>query len=107
MLKATRRCELCARATPQLTIHHLIPRTRHKNRKNKRTFSRRDVRERTILLCAPCHKNLHAVLSNKELERDFNTLDALRNHPKINKFTRWITGKPADMHVVVHKNSKG
>ena len=33
-------------------------------------------------------------LSEKELERDFNTIDRLRAHPEIAKFARWIGGKP-------------
>lgn len=106
MLTPLQTCVLCGREVSQLTIHHLIPRTRHKNRKNKRTFSRKEVRGRLILVCAPCHKNIHAVLSNKELERDYNTIDALRCHPKIKNFTQWITDKPPHMHVVVHKNTK-
>lgn len=58
------------------------------------------------MVCRPCHKNIHAVLSNKELERDYNTVDALRGHPRIKNFTRWIADRPADMYVVVHKNNK-
>ena len=69
-------CALCGREE-NLTRHHLIPRTRHHNKRNKREFDRALVKE-TIGLCPPCHKQVHALFSEKELERDFRTIEALR-----------------------------
>lgn len=88
-------CELCGRAKLPLTRHHLIPQTRHKNRRNKRDFSRSEVRTRLAMLCEPCHANVHVHYSNKELERRLNTVEALRQEPVIVKFSRWIARKPA------------
>jgi hypothetical protein len=34
------------------------------------------------------------VLSEKELERDWNTVERLLEHPEIKKFALWIKGKP-------------
>jgi hypothetical protein len=85
-------CELCGR-TIAVTKHHLIPRTRHKNKANKKTFDRREVHERVAWLCRPCHSNVHALLTEKELERDYNTLEALREHPGVSKFSSWIATK--------------
>lgn len=87
------KCELCERALA-LTRHHLIPRTRHKNKKNKNTFDRADVKGRIAWVCRACHDNIHAVLTEKELERRYNTLEELAAHPKIQKFTNWIRTKP-------------
>ncbi len=93
-MKQPTACELCERRVRKLTRHHLIPQTRHRNRRNKRDFERDDVRGRIAWLCAPCHTNIHAQFTNKELERRLNTLEALRLEPAIQKFTRWIRNRP-------------
>lgn len=99
-------CELCGRDVGEITTHHLIPRTRHRNRRNKRDFDRTDVKTRTIDVCRPCHKNIHATLDNKELERDYNTLDALKAHPDIQRFSQWVAAKPPDAHVRVRSRRR-
>jgi hypothetical protein len=86
-------CELCSREVQRLTRHHLVPRTRHKNKRNKKTFDRQEIHF-TVGLCSPCHRHIHVVLDNKELEREYNTLDALRSHPKVERFVAWISKKP-------------
>ena len=87
-------CALCRRLVRVMTKHHLIPKTRHKNKKNKKAFSRQEVKEWVVLLCRPCHRNIHTVCTNKELEREYNTLEALQVHPEIAKFRDWIRTKP-------------
>jgi len=99
-------CQLCGRTVEEVTRHHLIPRTRHANKKNMRDFDRTEVRTRLALLCRPCHKQIHATLTEKQLEREFNTLEALRSHPDIARFIQWIQDKPADTRVTVHANRK-
>lgn len=86
-------CELCGRAAIDLTRHHLIPRTRHKNKRNKKTFDRQEI-HRTVDLCRPCHRHIHATLDNKTLEREYNTVEALLSHPDIRRFVDWIRKKP-------------
>ena len=87
-------CELCGRAGLALTRHHLIPKTRHANERAKREFTREE-RHQVILLCRPCHRQIHALLTEKELERDFHTLAQLAAHPGISRFVDWIREKPA------------
>jgi hypothetical protein len=98
------RCELCARLVREITRHHLVPRSRHKNKRNKKIFDRQDVHERIALLCRPCHRNIHATIGIKELEREYNTLEALAAHPDVRRFTRWIETKP---HGVVTSSCSG
>jgi hypothetical protein len=86
-------CELCGREVQRLTRHHLVPRTRHKNKRNKKTFDRREI-HLTAGLCSPCHRHIHAVLGNKELEREYNTLEALRSHPDVERFVTWVSKRP-------------
>jgi hypothetical protein len=88
------KCELCRRPVRELTRHHLIPRSRHKKKRAKKGFDRREMEGRIALLCRPCHGNVHAVFENKDLEREYNTVDALAQHPGVHRFTRWIQKKP-------------
>jgi hypothetical protein len=76
-------CELCGRAMPELTRHHLIPRTRHKNKRTRKIFERSEMKERIAWLCRPCHRNVHACVDNKELAQNYNTLETLAAHPDI------------------------
>jgi 5-methylcytosine-specific restriction endonuclease McrA len=88
------KCELCGRFVRELTRHHLVPRSRHKKKRTKKAFERREMEKRVALLCRPCHRNVHAAIENKELEQKYNTLEALAAHPSIRRFTRWIGNKP-------------
>ena len=88
------RCALCGRRVKRLTQHHLVPRSRTSKRRRKgKSFDRADF-ERTVPLCAPCHSNIHLVLDHKDLERDYRTVEALRQHPGVRRFTAWIKDKP-------------
>ncbi|WP_346775265.1 hypothetical protein [Wenzhouxiangella sp. XN79A] len=86
-----------------LTRHHLIPQTRHSNRRNKRDFDRSDVKQRIARLCRPCHAHVHATLDNKQLEREFNTVEALAAHPEIARFVEWIGQRPDGTRVVFRR----
>ena len=87
-----KRCAICEREET-LTRHHLIPRTRHHNKRNKRDFDRATVKA-VVGMCRPCHSQIHRLLSEKQLERDFNVLEKLRSHPEILKFAEWIRKRP-------------
>lgn len=61
------------------------------------------MKERIAMLCRPCHRNVHAVLDNKELESNYNTLETLAANPAIRKFTEWIKNKPPGTTVPVRR----
>ncbi len=86
-------CELCGRAGVVLTRHHLIPRTRHANKRAKR-LTTREERQQTVQLCRPCHNHLHVLFTAKQLEREFPTLALLAAHPDVARFVEWIREKP-------------
>ena len=92
-------CELCGRGGIDITRHHLIPRTRHSNKRNQKLFERDDVRTRLAGLCRPCHGFIHKVLSEKQMELEYNTVDLLRSHPEIGKFVEWVRRRPAGLRV--------
>ncbi|MFW6162088.1 MAG: hypothetical protein ACODAJ_04920 [Planctomycetota bacterium] len=96
-------CDLCGRHGVELTKHHLIPRTRHSNKRNKKLFDRDEVKSRLLWLCEPCHRQVHAVLSTKALAQEFNTLESLAVHPEIRKFVRWVRKRPPDLTVRVRR----
>jgi hypothetical protein len=83
------RCQMCEREVSFLTQHHLIPRAEHK-RKKKRQGLAQDFLNTIIWICAPCHKNIHAVLTERELADEYNTMEKLLKYPAIAKFTNWV-----------------
>jgi 5-methylcytosine-specific restriction endonuclease McrA len=98
------RCVICGREET-LTRHHLIPRTRHANKRNKREFDRAVVKV-TVGMCRPCHSQLHALLTEKELEREWNTVEKLRAHPELLRFAAWIARKPRGFKPIVRKSER-
>ncbi|WP_308342244.1 hypothetical protein [Roseobacter insulae] len=40
------------------------------------------------------HREIHATLTEAELARDFCTVDALRSHPRLQKFIGWVSRRP-------------
>ena len=55
-----------------------------------------------------CHRHIHAVFANNELRDAYSTVDALRSHPTVRKFSKWVAKEfernPA--HVGSSKESK-
>jgi hypothetical protein len=92
-------CGLCGRPVGQdrLTRHHLLPRSQAR-RMRRRKMARRELKRRdlgrTVDLCRPCHGNVHASLSNGDLGRVYDSLEALSAHPDVSKFTDWVRDKP-------------
>ena len=93
------RCELCHRRVGQdnLTRHHLLPRAQARRMK-RRKMARRELKrrdpDRTVALCKPCHRNVHASLTNGDLGKDYDSLEALSAHPDVRRFTEWVRSKP-------------
>ena len=93
------RCQLCGRRVGEdrLTRHHLLPRSRarklRRRRKSRRELKRRDP-GRTVALCGPCHRNVHVAVANADLERGYDSVEALRDHPGVRRFTEWVKNKP-------------
>lgn len=100
-------CALCLREHISVTKHHLIPQSEHprilkKLRKNQQ-FTKDDMLTRIAWVCRPCHSQIHAVLTNRELVTEYNTLDALKTVPDIAKFAAWISNKPVGLKVSIRR----
>lgn len=76
------RCPLCGRPLipgPSVNEHHLVPRS-HGGR----------VAEAVHRVC---HDKIHAVLTERDLARDYRTWETLRQHPEIARFVGWVRRK--------------
>lgn len=79
-------CALCRRVVPDEAIddpqviqeHHLRPEER--------------ATSPTVLLCRPCHEQIHAVFTNEELRAGYDTIDALRDAKRLSGYLSWIRG---------------
>ncbi len=50
----------------------------------------------TVILHRICHRQVHALFTEVELERDYAQVDALRRHPQMARFIEWVRPKPED-----------
>jgi 5-methylcytosine-specific restriction endonuclease McrA len=81
------KCQLCGRPLGgEISRHHLIP------------VSRGGAGTETIPLHRICHTKIHSVLNEKELERNYNTMEKIRANEEIEKFINWVRKKPVDFY---------
>ena len=76
-------CPLCGRLLEigsSVDEHHLIPRSEGGKIKT--------------LIHRICHRKIHATFSERELASEYSTWQALKTHPEIAAFVRWVAGKP-------------
>lgn len=87
--EARKTCPLCGRPIPPEleSRHHLVPRLKGGSRGPCAT------------LHSACHSKIHAVLTESELARNYNTVETLREHPEIARFIRWISRRPPGLKV--------
>ncbi len=81
-------CALCRRPLgdpSRAERHHLVPRSRGGRQ--------------AVLLHAVCHRKIHSLFTEAEIARHYASIDALRAHPEIRKFVRWLAGRPPDLRV--------
>lgn len=87
-------CPLCTRPVPasQADAHHLVPK------------SRGGVE--TVTLHRICHRQVHALFTEVELERQYSTIESLRAHPELARFLAWVRGKPDDFFERTRKSKR-
>lgn len=83
------KCELCGR-DKDLDFHHFIPRTLHKNKWFKKHFTKIEMNKGIYICKHDCHPEIHKYINEKEMGKEYNTLEKLLSHPKIRKYIKWI-----------------
>lgn len=82
-------CELCGREIPAgyESKHHCIPK------------SNGGLRTATAVLHSVCHKQIHALFTNRELEMFYNTISKLKAHRDVKRFIKWVSKKPVNFNL--------
>ena len=82
----TETCELCRRQVPRrlITQHHVKPKSEGGKHSHKSP------------LCKPCHKQVHATFSNKELAKLYADMGSLRAAESLQPFLKWIAKQKPD-----------
>ena len=89
-------CQLCQRQTPHLTVHHLFPKSRHRDTKLVKLHCKQRLRLAVEWLCYACHKHLHRMINERDLAYHYCSLEKLQAHPDIDEFVQWLRTKPDD-----------
>ena len=81
-------CPLCERVGDFLkpSKHHLVPKSRDG--------------EVTVEICSDCHRQIHALFTLVELERQYSTIEALRSSTALQRWIKWA-GKQGGGRVAV------
>jgi len=87
-------CPLCGRGIPsgQRDAHHLVPKSKGGRH--------------TTVMHRVCHRQIHAVLTETELARQYATVEALLAHPELKVFVSWVKTKPEDFFVSTRKSAR-
>ena len=79
-------CPLCAREIPARleSKHHLVPKLKG------------GAHGTVVVLHRACHSKIHAVFTEAELARTFDTIEKILGNPEMDKFAKWIAKRPID-----------
>ena len=87
MTEEYKKCPICNRDMipgKSLDDHHLIP----------RTFKGKE----TVALHKICHRKLHSVLTEREMQHYYHTVERLLEHEEIKKFIKWVKKKDPEYY---------
>lgn len=84
---SARACPLCARPLPDgpsVDLHHPVPRALGGTA--------------TVAMHRICHRKLHATFTGRELAAFGDDWAALRTHPQLEGFVRWVARRPPSFY---------
>lgn len=99
-------CELCKRAGQKLTVHHLIPKSKHRKKAVQKLFDKQERLTRVLWVCRPCHSMIHLAASELKLALIYNCKERLIELPMIQEYLQWIKDKPESYMPRVRKACK-
>mgnify|MGYP006277697207 CR=1 FL=1 len=67
---------------PSVDRHHLVPKT--------------EGGRETVVMHRICHRKIHSVLDERALATTYADPEALKAHPDIAAFVRWVRTKPPE-----------
>ncbi|TKX81824.1 hypothetical protein [Halorubrum sp. SD626R] len=79
-------CALCRRVVPDERIDDSQVVQEHHLRPEERATSP------TVMLCRPCHDQIHAQFANTELRDKYDTIESLRSADRLTGYINWIRG---------------
>ena len=82
-------CPICE-VSEGVSKHHVLPKSQGGTE--------------TVLICEECHKQIHTTLTNKQIEKNFVSIESLKEHEEIAKWIAWRQKHPGA--VVGHKQTK-
>jgi hypothetical protein len=83
------KCDLCERENV-LTFHHLIPTCLHTNKWFRKNYSSSELQKGINICQIDCHREIHRLIPEKELGKNYNTIDKLMEHEQVRKYINWI-----------------
>jgi len=84
-------CLMCERKM-LLTKHHVIPKEVHEWYRKHHGMTK-DQLHQGIMICRSCHSALHSFEDNKTLAEKYSTIEAILEHPKVQKWLPYIRKK--------------
>ena len=85
-------CPICGRERvmgPSVDYHHWLP----------RAYGGRLAQPVHLI----CHRKLHSLFSEKELATVYTTPEAVRRHPAMQTFIRWVRRRPPEFYYLNKK----
>ncbi len=86
-------CALCQRDVEKLTEHHLTPRSKLKKGESTPT----------TYICSACHRQIHVLFTNQQLHDEYNTVERLRDEPRMARFIAWVRKQDPNKRVRVRR----
>ena len=77
-------CQICG-ANEKLTLHHLIPQLKCKNKYKKL----KNDESNHIMVCETCHSTIHAYFDETQLRDLYPTLERLLSNERFAKYVAW------------------
>lgn len=79
-METSEMCPLCDRELGEnKSRHHLVP----------RSYKGKLV----VVIHKICHDKIHSLFTEKELAKQYNTIEKLKQHEEIQKFINWVKNK--------------